>query len=263
MRVRFPQVPVRSSALLCVAVGFVLAQPTFARDPGDPIRLQWLEGDLAGITPVLSKDGKRAIGFIDYRQHREGDRLEAVRVARFSDGSSDEDQVEARIGETLEAIRGRSIIRDTNGVPTVDIGIDVANGRITGFSGVGDDRVEYDEQVQLPAGTYWGPLIFIVVKNFALNSSDDRLVFRSVAPTPKPRVFDLELIRDGKSIVVKPGGQLDVDKFAMRPTINWLLDPIIQRIVPTTEFYVRPGEPPGLARYEGPRNYAGQEIRLE
>ena len=189
--------------------------------------------------------------------------MEAVRVAHFSDGSSDEDQVEARIGKTLEAVRGRSIIRDTKGVATVDITIDVANGHIKGFSGLGKDREEYDEKVELPAGTYWGPLIFIVVKNFAQNSSEDRLVFRSVAPTPKPRVFDLELIRDGNSVVVRPGGKLDVEKFAMRPTINWLVDPIIQRLVPTTEFYVRPGEPPGLARYEGPRNYAGQEIRLE
>jgi hypothetical protein len=103
----------------------------------------------------------------------------------------------------------------------------------------------------------------MVVKNFAQNSTDDRVVFRSVAPTPKPRVFDLELVREGKSVVVRPGGKLDVEKFAMRPTINWLVDPIIQRLVPTTEFYVRTGEPPALARYEGPRNYAGQEIRLE
>jgi hypothetical protein len=264
MRVRLlPHVPVRSSAVLAAAALLIAVEPALAREPGDPIRLQWMEGDLAGFTPILSQDGDRIIGFIEYHQRREGDRLEAVRVARFSDGSSDEDQVEARIGKTLEAVRGRSIIRDTNGVATVDITIDVAKGHIKGFSGLGKDREEYDEKVELPAGTYWGPLIFMVVKNFAQNSTDDKLVFRSVAPTPKPRVFDLELVREGNSVVVRPGGKLDVEKFAMRPTINWLVDPIIQRLVPTTEFYVRTGEPPALARYEGPRNYAGHEIRLE
>lgn len=263
MRVSSPRLRASASAVLVAAALLIAVAPARGREAGDPIRLQWIEGDLAGMTPILSPDGKGTIGFVDYHQHREGDRLEAVRISRFSDGSSDEDQVEARIGKTLEAVRGRSIIRDSQGVATVDITIDVANGRIKGFSGVGRDRQEYDEKEDLPPGTYWGPLIFIVVKNFAQNTSDDRLVFRSVAPTPKPRVFDLELVRDGTTVVVRPGGKLDVDRYALRPTVNWLLDPIIQRLVPQTKFFVQPGEPPALARYEGPRNYAGQEIRLE
>ena len=121
----------------------------------------------------------------------------------------------------------------------------------------------YDEHVELPAGTYWGPLIFIVVRNFEQNAADGRVVFRTVAPTPKPRVIDMELVRDGDAVVSPPGGKLDVVKLLLRPTINWLVDPIIQRIAPRTEFFVQPSAPPALARFEGPRNYAGQEIRLE
>src|SRR5262249_28579025 len=83
----------------------------FARESGDPIQLQWMEGDVAGMTPIGSPDATRVIGSIEYRQHRQGDRLDATRVARFADGSSDEDQVEARVGGTLEALNGRSIIR--------------------------------------------------------------------------------------------------------------------------------------------------------
>jgi hypothetical protein len=233
------------------------------RESGDPIGLKWTEGDVAGMTPILSPDGSKTIGFIEYHQNRRGDRLFATRVARFSDGSSDEDSVEARVGKTLEALRGRSIIRDKKGTPIVDITIDVRAGRITGFSGVGKDRETYDETVELPPGTYWGPLIFIVVKNFEQNSTDGRLVFRTVAPTPKPRVIDLELTREGETVVTRPGGQLDVVRFSMKPTINFLIDPIVQRIAPETRFFVKPGKPPALARYEGPRNYAGQEIRLE
>jgi hypothetical protein len=188
MRVRLPHVAVCSSAVLAAAALLIAVEPALAREPGDPIRLQWIEGDLAGFTPILSQDGKQTIGFIEYHQHREGDRLEAVRVARFSDGSSDEDQVEARIGKTLEAVRGRSIIRDTNGVATVDITIDVAKGHIKGFSGLGKDREEYDEKVELPAGTYWGPLIFMVVKNFAQNSTDDRGVSQRRADAKTARL---------------------------------------------------------------------------
>src|SRR2546428_12726487 len=51
-------------------------------------------------------------------------------------------------------------------------------------------------------------LIFIVLKNFDANAEDGRLVFRTVAPTPRPRVFCMELaggrgvgatVRDRKS----------------------------------------------------------------
>ena len=244
-------------------VATLAARPAAGRDAGDPIRLAWVEGDVAGMTSILSAGGASTIGFVDYRQRRRGDVLEAVRIARFSDGSSDEDRVEARIGETLQTLRGRSIIRNAKAVATVDITIDVVGGRITGFSGLGDERQTYDESVELPPGTYWGPLIFIVIKNFEQNAADGRLVFRTVVATPTPRVFDLELLRQEATTMRRPGGKIDVVRFALRPTVNWLIDPIIRMFAPETNFFVRPGAPPGLARFEGPRNFAGQKIRIE
>jgi hypothetical protein len=239
------------------------AAPAVARQSGDPIALKWVEGDVAGMTHILSADGSQTIGVVEYHQHRNGDVLDAVRVARFVDGSSDEDQVRARIGDTLVALGGRSILRDEHGNTVVDLTIDVPGGRITGFSGLGSDRETYDEKVELPPGTYWGPLIFIVVRNFDQNAVDNRLVFRTVAPTPRPRVIDMELIRDGTAEVSPPGATLDVVKLKLRPTVNWLIDPIIQRIAPKTEFFIQPGAPPALARFEGPRNFGGQEIVLQ
>src|SRR4029450_4256352 len=60
-----------------------------ARDDGDPIRLKWTEGDVAGMTPIWSADGHNTIGFVEYHQRRNGDRLETVRRARFSDRARD------------------------------------------------------------------------------------------------------------------------------------------------------------------------------
>ena len=241
----------------------VAASPAAGRDAGDPIRLAWVEGDVAGMTSILSPDGKSTIGFVDYRQRRRGDVLEAVRVARFRDGSSDEDRVEARLGRTLQTLRGRSVIRNAKGIATVDITIDVAGGRITGFSGLGDKRQTYDDRVELPPGTYWGPLIFIVIKNFEQNATDGRLVFRTVVATPKPRVIDFEILRQEQSSIRRRGGKIDVVRFALRPTVNWLIDPIIRMFAPETNFLVQPGAPPGLARFDGPRNYADQKIRIQ
>jgi hypothetical protein len=45
--------------------------------------------------------------------------------------------------------------------------------------------------------------------------------------------------------------------------VNFLVDPILHRLVPKTEFLIAPGEPPLMARFTGPRNYAGQMMRLE
>jgi hypothetical protein len=241
----------------------IVGSPVARRDPGDPIRLAWVEGDVAGMTSILSSDGTSTIGFVDYHQRCRGDVLEAVRIARFNDGSTDEDRVEARIGKTLQTIRGRSIIRNTKGVSTVDITIDVAGGRITGFSGLGEKRETYDERVELPPGTYWGPLIFIVIKNFEPNAVDGRLVFRTVVPTPKPRVLDMELLRQEETTVRRFGGKIAVVRFALRPTVNWLIDPVIRMLAPETNFFIGSGAPPALARFEGPRNFAGQKIRIQ
>lgn len=246
-----------------VAAAILAAHPAAGREAGDPIRLAWMEGDVAGMSSILAPDGTSTIGFVDYRQRRRGDRLEAVRIARFSDGSSDEDRVEARVGKTLQTIRGRSIIRNAKGVATVDLTIDVAGGHIKGFSGLGDQRQNYDERVELPAGTYWGPLIFIVIKNFKENATDGHLVFRTVVATPKPRVFDMELVRQELTSVRRPGGKIDVVHFALRPTVNWLVDPVLHMFTPNTDFFVDPGAPPGLVRFAGPRNFADQKIRIE
>jgi hypothetical protein len=247
-----------------IAIGMVLAARTVAaRDAGDPIRLAWVEGDVAGLSSIRSPDGSAIIGSINYHQRRRGQVLQAVRIARFRDGSSDEDRVEARVGETLQTLRGRSIIRNAAGVATVDISVDVAAGHITGFSGVGTERQNYDEHVDLTPGTYWGPLVFMVIKNFDLNATDGRLIFRTVVATPKPRVLDMELVRHGKTVVRRVGERIDGVNFLLRPTINPIIDPLIQAIAPETTFVVQPGAPPGLARFEGPRNYTRQMIRIE
>lgn len=242
----------------------VMLGTAHARQPGEPVRLEWTEGDVAGFSAIKAPDGSATIGSIEYHQTRKGDLLEAVRVGRFNDGSSDEDSAVARIaGGRLESLSGRSIIRDAGGQVVVDVHIDVEHDRIHGFWMDGGERQEFDHEADLPPATYWGPLIFIVLKNFDVNAEGGRVRFQTVAPTPKPRVLTLELVRDGEGMLDRPGGELGVEEYMLRPNIAWAIDPIIHALVPSTRFFVEPGDPPALARFAGPRNYAGQEIRLE
>jgi len=81
------------AAIVVAATALFVVRAAQARESGDPIQLKWMEGDVAGMTTIWSPDGKQVIGFVEYHQHRKGDQLEATRVARFVDGSSDEDQV--------------------------------------------------------------------------------------------------------------------------------------------------------------------------
>jgi len=237
--------------------------PVGAREPGDPIRLVWLEGDIAGQTPILGPDRGAPIGIVEYHQHRQGDEVEMTRVSRFKDGSSDEDTAVARAGRTLEAIRGRSIIRDKNGKTLVDLRIDVPGGHVTGFYSDDGTRHDVDMTEHLDPATYWGPLIFTVVRNFEANVEDDRVRFRTVVPTPRPRMLTMEVAHLGQSQLKRMGRDLMVEHYTLRPTFGWVVDPIVHRLVPSTEFLVEPGSPPSLARYAGPRNYQGQEMLLE
>jgi hypothetical protein len=254
----------RTAIITVLALTTLLgSKGALARAPGDPITLAFREGDVAGFSTIYDGDGGGPIGSIEYHQTLRGDVLSAVRIARFRDGSSDEDRAEARVGDRLVALSGRSIIRGRDGKETVDVTIDVAGGRITGSWGRDEQRQRIDEAASLPPGTYWGPLIFIVLKNFAANAEGGHVMFHTVAPTPKPRAFDLELSRVGSERVDRPGARLDTVRFDLRPSFNWLVDPVIHQMVPQTSFYVESGEPPALVRFAGPRNYAGESIRIE
>jgi hypothetical protein len=247
--------PIILALLLC-------APPILAASP-QPIKLTYVEGDYGGPTTIWSEDGKRVLGFIEYRQHRKGKRLHIERVARFRDGSSDEDVADVEVGERLHAISGRSIIRDRRGKPVVDLRIDVPKKRLSGFYVDEDGRHDVDEEADIGPGTYWGPLFSLVLKNFAANAVDAKVVVQSVASTPKPRVVDMEFKRDGSVSLRRTGGTIKTDRITLLPTVNFLVDPLLRKFVPLTEFFVAPGEPPTLARFSGPRNYAGQTIRIE
>jgi hypothetical protein len=248
---------------LLVALVPLLASSAGARSASEPVRLAWTEGDVAGMSTVYTPDGS-VMGFIEYRQHRRDDRLSAVRVAHFADGSSDEDHAEARVGSTLEALSGRTIVRESDGEAVVDLWIDVAGGRLTGTYGRGQSRRTIDDAVELPPATYWGPLIFLVLKNFDANAERGSVRFRTVAPTPKPIVLEMELRQARDQVVLERlGTKLETREFVLQPTIHWTIDPLVHLIAPNTRFWVVPGEPPGLARYAGPRNYGRQPIRIQ
>jgi hypothetical protein len=250
--------------ILIIALFVLPSVPAVARgDPKPPIKLKYTEGDFAGATTIWSEDGKRVMGFIEYRQHLRGDRLHIERVAHFRDGSSDADDADVKVGARLESISGRSIIRDTRGKPIVDLKIDVAGKRVTGFYIGDDERKAVDEEVDIGPGTYWGPLFNIALKNFDANADGDTLVFQSILPTPKPRVIDMELKRDGKATVRRTGGSVQATRYTLLPTVNFLIDLILRRVALKTEFFIDAGTPPAVTRFAGLRNYAGQPMRLE
>ena len=249
--------------VLVLGILAVSLVPAAARSSGDPIRVVWNEGDVAGTTTIYGRDRREQIGFVEYHQTRRGDRLSAVRVARFRDGSSDEDWAEARIGDTLEALSGRSVIRDPDGEVAVDLEIDVTGGRVRASWGREGERHTSDEAMALPAGTYWGPLVFLVLKNFAANAEDGRVVFHTVAPTPRPMAIDMEIVREGDATIERLGMKIAATSFRLSPTIHWSIDPVIRLIAPRARFWILPGDPPALARFAGPRNYARQEIVIE
>jgi len=248
---------------LALAAGLSMCVPAAARSSGEPIKLVWLEGDVAGMTAIYGPDGGSPIGFVEYHQKRRGDLLSSVRIAHFRDGSSDEDSAVARVNGQLEALSGRSITRDTAGQALTDVQVDVAGRRIAATWGRGEEQHTMDEHVDLPAGTYWGPLIFIVLKNFDANAEDGRLVFRTVAPSPKPIVLDMELSRGAQEAVERTGTRLDTRHFELRPTVHWALDPLVRMVAPTANFWTMPGEPPALVRFAGPRNYARQPLVIQ
>ena len=106
-------------------------------------------------------------------------------------------------------------------------------------------------------------MLFLVLKNFEVNAEDGRVVFRTVVPTPRPMVIDMVLGRSDGEVLERTGARIDAARYQLSPTVHWLLDPIIRLVAPRASFWVLPGDPPAMVRYQGPRNYARQPIVIQ
>src|SRR5262249_5805251 len=67
----------RHAAWSMLALALALAPAAAARDAGEPIKLAYDEGDVAGIVSIFAKEGNDPIGIVRYTQRRKGDTIEA------------------------------------------------------------------------------------------------------------------------------------------------------------------------------------------
>jgi hypothetical protein len=73
----------------------------------------------------------------------------------------------------------------------------------------------------------------------------------------------MEVSRGDATTIARPGHTVPVTQYVMRVTINPILNPIVHMVAPETNFFQTKDTPPAMMRFAGPRNYAGQEIRIE
>jgi hypothetical protein len=91
-----------------------------------------------------------------------------------------------KLGMALRIVRGRSIIRDTQRAHHRGHAHRRRRRARHGFYGLDKEHRDVDERGEVPPGTYFGPLINLVVKNFDANAEGGRLVFHTIVPTQVP-----------------------------------------------------------------------------
>jgi len=69
--------------------------------------------------------------------------------------------------------------------------------------------------------------------------------------------------RGDATTIARAGHPVPVNEYVMRVTMNPILNPIVHMVAPETNFFQTRDTPPAMMRFAGPRNYAGQEIRIE
>src|SRR2546427_11567242 len=92
------------ATLTLAAALLLLPAAAGARSPGDPVRLVWAEGDVAGTSTIYGPDVGEPIGFIENRQTLHGDQLSSVPIAHFRVGSRHDDAADGRVDGSLEAL---------------------------------------------------------------------------------------------------------------------------------------------------------------
>jgi hypothetical protein len=161
------------------------------------------------------------IGFVSATSVYATASFETVRVARFSDGSSDEDRRRAA-GKT-DALRSVDHSQP-GGQPIVDLTIDVA----WAITGLGLGRIGRPTMsTQPPAARTGGADL-----HRRGISTRTRPAIGCLPPSRRPAALfhRPELVREGSTTLQQPGNRLDVTRYACaRPSLA--IDPIVQRIV--------------------------------
>jgi hypothetical protein len=208
------------------------------------------EGSAHGF-PVLRTTAGKELASSDFSQWLERNRLH-VRITHHFDGGRliEERAIFSQQPRLIQEewswreVRGGKVHRAFR--------VDFKSAIATATKVDESERKEWSETVKISPGTTFAGFGFtLAIKRFRQRLlRGERIEFRTIGFTPKPRVVSVEVFHGGLDEMQMSGRTLRGDRFVIHPKIPWLANLFID--VPDTHIWLTNPAPAGFLRWEGP-----------
>ena len=215
-----------------------------------PVRFR--EGTVHGFLALRSQDGKLlASGDLFQTVARVG--VSARLVFRFKDGSIDDDQALFTQRGSFRLLTDHHVQSGPSFPKPMDMTIDVATGKVTVRGKEKEDSPEKEEttNLDLPRDLANG-ILFTILKNIPANASSIRFGF--VAATPKPRLVQLNVTREGHATFSFAGEEHKATRFRIKIDLGGVtgtVAKIVGKQPPDINIWMLEGKVPAFLRMEG------------
>ena len=200
-------------------LGLVVLLGASSAPRAEPVAVRFVEGVTRGFLTVHALDGK-SLGQGDISQVAHGGRVESRMVLRFQDGSLHDEQVAFTQDKSFALVSYKLVQKGPSFPEAMEVSLTKATGEYVVRSRKGDKEPQtYRGTLELPPDTYNG-LLLTLVRNLPDGQSASVHV---VAFTPRPRVIELDIVREGEDASKVAGETRPARRYRMSPKLGLLL----------------------------------------
>lgn len=216
------------------------------------VPVKFREGTIHGFLALRSQEGK-LLASGDLFQTVAGDRVTARLVFRFKDGSIDDDQAVFTQRGSFRLLSDHHVQSGPAFPKPMDMTIDVATGKVTTHSKEKEDSPEKEEttHMDLPRELANG-ILFTILKNIPHDANSIRFGF--VVATPKPRLVQFNVIREGHATFSFAGEEHKATRFRIKIELGGVtgsVAKIVGKQPPDINIWMLEGKVPAFLRMEG------------
>jgi hypothetical protein len=220
-----------------------------------PVSVKYREGTVHGFLSLHSEDGK-LLASGDLFQTVAGDRVTSHLVFHFKDGSLDDEEAVFTERGNFRLLTDHHVQSGPSFPKPMDMTIDATSGKVT-FHLKEDDKddkskdkletTHLDLQPSLANG-----ILFTVLKNIPPTSNAVKFGF--VVATPKPRLVELSITRDGYAKFDIAGAQQRAARFRIKIDLGGVTGAVahvVGKQPPDINIWILEGKVPAFVRMEG------------
>ena len=250
---RFPMNRSTTHRFRCWMLTAILCAALFQSGAmGESVPVRYVEGTIQGFLVLRTQEG-HAIAVGDLVQVIHGERVISRLLFRFKDGSVDDETAVFSQRGTFQLITDHHVQKGPSFPQSMDMSIDVRQGRVTVRSTGKDGKEEVmTDHLDMPSDLANG-MILSLMKNIQPETAETRVSM--IVATPKPRLVKLAISPQGEDAFSLAGSPRKATNFVIKVELGGvagLVAPLIGKKPADIHIWIIGGPAPAFVKEEGP-----------